>query len=495
MKIAFVPLDDRPCNLVFPTQICDCAGVDIISPPKKYLGRFMNPGKSNLIGKWLLTADADVYVISSDMLLYGGLIASRTTETTYKQAIQRLSILSKIKKPVYVFSTIMRLTITASSEKLAQYWEYIMEFSTISDRPGITEDQILELKNKIPSDILSQFLDARARNFKINNELISMADEADIRFLLIGKEDVAQFGLHRKEERDLKKLYNDLNIFEKVRIINGADELGLMMVTRAILDHKSIKPKIFVKYSNDIQSNIISMYEDRSINVVVNDHINAIGATRIFNLNEADLVLYINTPDGKQEDLFLQGSTRLDRALQVQKEIEEIKRLIDEDKLIAVADVAYCNGADPVFAEALLQNIDISKLASFAAWNTTSNTIGSALAFGIARLTAHGSQHTANSLILERFADDYLYQSVVRPKVIKYCKENNISIYNLGDDWKSVEKDANKLMKEEIAQNRNWSLIIACPSGRRGHWSLKLPWPRVFEAGLELKDPNPGKKD
>ena len=56
--------------------------------------------------------DADAAVISSDALIYGGLVASRThffDETTLQARVQRLEMLrERLPMPLYVYSTLMR---------------------------------------------------------------------------------------------------------------------------------------------------------------------------------------------------------------------------------------------------------------------------------------------------------------------------------------------------------------------------------------------------
>src|SRR5579871_3749721 len=79
-KVAFVPLDDRPVTLQLPRMLGAIAGVSVIVPPATNLGHYLEPGKPDAILAWLAsneTADAGAFVTSLDMLVYGGLVASR----------------------------------------------------------------------------------------------------------------------------------------------------------------------------------------------------------------------------------------------------------------------------------------------------------------------------------------------------------------------------------------------------------------------------------
>ena len=62
----------------------DIAGVDVLTPPRPALGKFLTPGDTDAIWAWLLSPRTDrafAYVLSTDMLAYGGLIASRAPLT------------------------------------------------------------------------------------------------------------------------------------------------------------------------------------------------------------------------------------------------------------------------------------------------------------------------------------------------------------------------------------------------------------------------------
>src|SRR5690625_7129093 len=61
-----------------------------------------------------------------------------------------------------------------------------------------------------------------------------------------------------------------------------------------------------------------------------------------------------------------------------------------ENKLIAIADIAYANGADPVMVPQLLQAFEPHELAGYAGWNTAGNTIGTVVAH-----SAQSEEHTS----------------------------------------------------------------------------------------------------
>lgn len=76
----YIPLDDRPVTYSYPVKNLQAAGYEILTPPEKYLASADRTGDPDKLWQWLVenAPDADAAVISSDALIYGGLVASRT---------------------------------------------------------------------------------------------------------------------------------------------------------------------------------------------------------------------------------------------------------------------------------------------------------------------------------------------------------------------------------------------------------------------------------
>ena len=54
-KIAYVPLDDRPCNLSFPRKLLSVTDLEPVIPPVSMLGSFIAPGDPAKLGQWQST--------------------------------------------------------------------------------------------------------------------------------------------------------------------------------------------------------------------------------------------------------------------------------------------------------------------------------------------------------------------------------------------------------------------------------------------------------
>ena len=77
MKTLLLPLDERPCNYVFPQMIgASNKEIQITVPPKKFLGDKKKPADTAEIERFLMrnTRDTTNFILSVDMLVYGGLI-------------------------------------------------------------------------------------------------------------------------------------------------------------------------------------------------------------------------------------------------------------------------------------------------------------------------------------------------------------------------------------------------------------------------------------
>ena len=80
--LLFVPLDNRPVCLDYTVQTMEAAGWEIKTPPREYMASEKNMGEPEKIFTWLEenAPEAVGIVASSDALIYGGLVASRTHE-------------------------------------------------------------------------------------------------------------------------------------------------------------------------------------------------------------------------------------------------------------------------------------------------------------------------------------------------------------------------------------------------------------------------------
>ena len=114
LTILYVPLDNRPVCSAYVQQTMEAANCKIILPPEKYIATNEKNGNPEAIWDWLehKAPKADAAVISTDSLVYGGLVGSRTHNVSQEELQKRVNHLYKLKTTLpiklYAFSTIMR---------------------------------------------------------------------------------------------------------------------------------------------------------------------------------------------------------------------------------------------------------------------------------------------------------------------------------------------------------------------------------------------------
>ncbi len=483
-KIALVPLDDRPCNLKFPQKLARSAGLELITPPENILGSFKVSGDCDAIISWIkaTAGRVDSMVVSTEMLAFGGLISSRRANVPQEIILRRSGTIKELKGlnfnlNVFLFSLIMRVSPSPDLGIDPSVWRQLLKYSDISDRvevSGLMDDKVQKslLEKEIPAGVLGKYLAKRKLNHEANLAAVGLVNEGFADLLIIGEDDASKHGLHRKEKRELEGLVSELALEEKIKLICGADEIGMMLIARAALDEDH-RPKVFVVPSDVPSMDLVPIYEDRAFSISVEEHIASVGAVTTENRDDADILLFINAPIDEDADLYLKGPRPLKRTFDAF--IKDLKRGIDSNKTVCLVDAAYANGAEPEFMKALLQHVDISRLSAFAAWNTASNSLGSALAQAV---LAKGNK----SFLLERFIDDYLYQTELRPKIKKDLEDKSVSILDLQDKYPTV----NWVVKKELG-NMAGDFAKTHFKGLAGaKFDINLPWPRIFEVDVDV---------
>ena len=147
-----------------------------------------------------------------------------------------------------------------------------------------------------------------------------------------------------------------------------------------------------------------------------------------------------------------------------------------------IADVAYDNGSNiEVFDKLSLKDM-VFGIASYAGWNTSSNTIGSAVAIGMAYLNYGLTKHHLDILVT-RYLEDIAFGGYVR-EIIWYEMLPNQPEYSYYDT-KEHDGYMSELVKAEIIK-----FVESKMPALRNHYqieSLSLPWKRLYEIDLKAK--------
>src|ERR1035438_8186375 len=83
-RVAVLPMDDRPVNYDYPRYLSRAAGMEVLLPPREWLGTPWRASRHAELVEWLARTapGADAAVVAIDTLAYGGLIPSRTSAAT-----------------------------------------------------------------------------------------------------------------------------------------------------------------------------------------------------------------------------------------------------------------------------------------------------------------------------------------------------------------------------------------------------------------------------
>lgn len=538
-RVIYVPLDNRPCNARFPCLLARMVDFEMIIPPMDLLGESRQPADPDRIAEWLVEPKGriDAVILSLDMLVYGGLVASRTMRTSPETVLKRLDVLAKLREQIgeaalYAFNAIMRLSITADSPQTGHYWEPMRQYTELRYRlEKLGEDRlrerVRELEEQIPREIVSDFETARERNHRVNLRAIEETAAHHIDFLALTQEDAAEYGPHCDEQERLQDSIVSKNVEDRAMIYPGTDEAGMTLLARFIHRHMLKTPSVRVFYSSEEGAERIAPFEDRPLRETVEAHVAAAGA-QMANGEAADLLLAVNTPaEGSRED-YERGTARDRRRREVRGLLESVADA--SPRRVVLADVAFPNGADEALMRELRHsNLQLHRLLSFGAWNTAGNTIGSALAHGTLRLIAlqdKGAFDLAqllanispmrylellNSLIdserahveflFGRFVDDWIYQTCIRPQVTeRVVRLLEASVFDLAGSYRQTERmvarelaaGANDLWADHflaqetvqigIEQSRSSLVLDALEETR-----VVLPWRRLFEVDLDFR--------
>lgn len=489
-KIIYIPLDNRPVSLDYVVQTINFAGENLIVPPESLLASNRQIGDSEGLMNWLIQncTRADYAVIATDSLIYGGLVASRTHQEPLNVLLKRAQALNIIKQTnpnlkIYAFSTLMRTPRNSNKFIEPPYYEYygpsIFRLTELLDKEISIGLEPLELSEKnnllalIPEQHLADWFSRRKKNLVIHNYLIDLYANNAFHYYTIGKDDNAPYSQTHFEAKQLLKTLPQ-NIPANFKIVPGVDQIALMLITRAMNQNKKLTPLVFVQYTEGAGATTLPAYSDQHLFSSVEDQINLVNGRQTYALSEADLVLAINTPyDGVTLDASNMQNTLIASPATL-KLIEKTKYFLEINKKVALADVAFANGADNSLLFELNRAHLCPRLNSYSGWNTADNSIGYALAQGL--LANNMSMDQKNSLLKIRLIDDWLYQANIRPKIIKrFFKINPSEQYNLGLETDKI----NSVISEELLyKSKDYSFF------QKFNFKTILPWQRLFEINV-----------
>ena len=488
--LLFIPLDNRPVCFSYPVKVMEAAGYKIYTPPEKLLATRTAPADTEKLWKWLESRaeKVDAAVISTDALIYGGLVASRTHSMSMPELeakVRRLQNLRMDKDTrLYGFSTLMRTPRESYGNVEPAYYSNvgpaIFRYSQLSDKSDLHAETLLEdfevgaFERNLAKAHLKDWLDRRNKNMEINHQLAMLTRVGRFEYFAIGKDDNAPLSHTHMEARKII-LNNGYLSDESFQILPGVDQLGLLLLTRAANALSRKSPTVYPMYVEGVGPKTIPQYSDLPLGKSVPEQVIAAGGKIVYSPDAADVVLAINTPaDGTMYD-----STNLSNSYYAspanKRYIVNLGKMLERGVNISLADVAFSNGGDNGFMNEMSLRGFTEKLSAYNGWNTADNTVGFAIAQGM--LAPQIAKDKQLMLMRERILDDWYYQSNARRIITDELEKNRKEAYKyaLNEMMPKIKKQAMDIISR-LAVNYDIT------AGTK--FDVVFPWNRLFEVDI-----------
>ncbi len=498
--IIFVPHDNRPISFKQTADNIRDLGYEVLTPPEELLGNRENPyAKPEELSKWVIenAKKADAAVISSDSMVYGSLVASRKHNLSEDVVLARVHNFEKIHQAnpnmkLYVFGSIMRTPQTSEASGsedanyYAQYGTDIARYTALTDK--LEQDrlthkerkQLQQYEQKIPKAALDDWLSRRQGNFLVSKNLIDLARNDVITYLALGCDDNAKYSQTNKERRALDNYGSDLGEL-KYQSVAGIDEIGYVLLTRAVNNLQGDIPFVSVHYAKGTGENTIPAYSNEPIKNSIATHIKMAGGMKVNSDKGADLVFMVNT----NFDGTTGAANDLNNVYISNENIIDFVNMVDEavqaNKKVGIGDITFGNGSDNALMFSLYGKNLLDKLNAYSGWNTPTNSTGYALAMGM------GANYTDRVGILKmlevRYLDDWLYQANIRQAVANRLN----SMPGEGDygNTKTRTLPAEKLATEALQKIiADYGLEKFEGQSYVADAQIRFPWQRMFEADI-----------
>jgi len=482
LKITVIPLDSRPCNYSWVEKFAKIATIELAIIPIESTGTMHQGFCFEKHKKWLIenSKNSDYLIVSIDALVSGGLIQARKAMMNVEKSFEDLNVFKVIRRSnpnikIYIFDTIMRTSITTASNITKVYWEKMNQYSKLLGDYYFSQDESIKirlnkLEKEIPQDIIDTYLLARNKKHQINLKLCEMVNENIIDDLLLLQEDSMAGGIQRAESDILLQYVKSNGLEEKISIYNGTDEGTLVLLSKILMLNIKEKTKVHVLLSDELIKYKVMPFEDRSLQENYQKLMNVIDFENA-SYDESKYILAIYSEAEYNYDLNLDTTDAIipNKNRKFKIFTSRINQAIKDGKKLVFVDLLHPNGG----SIEVLSELDYHNLLGYSAWNTASNSLGSALA--VIALDSYKNSDLS-SFLFERIIDDCLYQTYVRREINQLLLSEGVNIYDiplfeLNRVLILIKEKLKNISKEYL--NFNFKVI--------------LPWARTFEIDIDLE--------
>lgn len=510
-RILLLPLDERPCNYDYTALMAGGTDFEVVRPPRELLGVKKTPGDVEEIWKWLkkTAPTCDGAIISIDTLVYSGIVPSRIHHYEAEEMMERINRLTSLKQDnpklnLFAFSLIMRCPQYSSADEEPDYYgicgreifktgyiNHKLELSVATDEE---RSELEDIKKAMPKEHFEDYIARRRKNIEINKRAIELTKEGVIDFLIIPQDDSSPYGLTAKDQQVIRDYIKENEQQFRVYMYPDADAVENTLFARLVNKMKNVRPMVYLKYASALGDTVVPAYEDRLVNETIKYQVLAAGGLIASSVSEADIILMINTPSGNVSE------HSVDSPLPHMIEYDANRNQIEQaefaeyavtvlKKAVCFADIAYANGGDPELFDMLRIKGLLYKVAGYAGWNTSSNTLGTCIPQSMIYLH-YGERREHLDFLALRYLEDVGYMAYVRKDM---CANH---IEKMGCDYFHTDGKYGEVSKLV------WQKLQAFADNNLKTESLKatvtdcfMPWSRMFEVGLSVKvEPNTKKR-
>lgn len=489
--VLFVPQDDRPVSLQYTVDTAKAAGMTVLTPPQNLISGKTYKGQADQIWNWVEqnAGRADVMVLSTDTLIYGGLVDSRKHNlplSTLEYRLKRIEALKANYKNtrIYGFGTVMRSPRASGGgtepSYYADYGPTIFQIAALQDKLDagtLTQaetQKLMSLQASVPVEYLQDWFSRRQKNMQINKGLIDEARKGVFEYFALGHDDTSQLSQSALEGRYLSQ-YSKGIPRTQYGSFPGADQLGLLLMARSRTDESVEKPTFSIVYPLGGAGKTLPGYEDQTIDKTIAEHVEAVGGT-MTTAGKPTVLLAVNTPlsTSTSESEAFGNLPMVSQATNAF--VDRIQQATEQGVTVSVADIAYNNGSDNTLVGAMYKRDLLYKIGAYNGWNTASNTVGYAIAQGLLLKSMSPEGH--RDMLTQQYLDNWAYQANIRKDI--YRMQDSIRTDNV-----RYSGDLNSKLEEylqERIQDFGKTYLKVDPRTIKA----TFPWGRLFETDITV---------
>lgn len=219
------------------------------------------------------------------------------------------------------------------------------------------------------NEAIDKYLASRARKLCLIDAVVDKVGLSENIYYLVGVDDSSPGNSVQTNEI----AYISEKLGERGMVFDGADELGMMAVTRLYTKSQDKTVSLQLKYFGDMDD-ASGYFETQDLSEVITKHVAGIGAKEVVNAETADIQVLVLTPPKHASLRYFYA-----------KDLVETYNENLENKIPTIIIDASDRTYYGAFNQRLIEESDVGYLLGYSSWNTWGNATGIALSQGICR--------------------------------------------------------------------------------------------------------------